>query len=56
MRNTINLGLYALAASSIAQAEDSQGQQTDVQLLKDIDAVSRYWGAFSQQIVFPGHC
>jgi hypothetical protein len=50
MRNTINLGLYALAASSIAQAEDShKDQQTDAQLLKDIDAVSRYWGTFSQQ-------
>jgi hypothetical protein len=57
MRNTINLGLYALAVSSIAQAEDShKGQQTDVQLLKDINAVSRYWGAFSQQIIFSGQC
>jgi hypothetical protein len=52
----INLGLYALAVSSIAQAGDSQGQQTDVQLLKDINVVSRYWGAFSQQIIFPSHC
>jgi hypothetical protein len=57
MRNTINLGLYALAVSSIAQAEDShKDQQTDVQLLKDINAVSRYWGAFSQQIIFSGQC
>jgi hypothetical protein len=50
MRNTINLGLYALAASSIAHAEDSQ--QTDAHLLKDINAVSGYWGAFSQQNIF----
>jgi hypothetical protein len=53
MRNTVNLGLYALAASSIAQAEDSlKGQQTDAHLLKNINAVSRYWGTFSQQNIF----
>jgi hypothetical protein len=50
MRNTINLGLYALAASSIAQAGDSQ--QTDAHLLQDINVVSRYWGAFRQRNIF----
>ena len=50
MRNTINLGLYALAASSIAQAGDSQ--QTDAHLLQDINVVSRYWGAFRLQNIF----
>lgn len=52
MRSTItDLGLYALAASSIAEAQESpQGQHAEAHLLGDINTISRYWGAFSQPI------
>ena len=46
MRTIANICFCALAASSAVQAQDAYAKQTyDADLLSDINAISRYWGA-----------
>jgi hypothetical protein len=45
MRATIDVGLYVLAVSSIVQAGKVHERQ-HADLLKDLNTISSYWGAF----------
>jgi hypothetical protein len=51
MRAIISVGLYVLVVSSIVQARKVHERQ-HADLLKDLNTISSYWGAFSRRKIF----